>query len=1018
MANATEQRVESILRRMARLDDARELLAELNYDPANDPIPRHGWGEAARDALAEDPRIIAAHGDFQVIYCRLPGPKLLRTPERAAVNKLLQNHPYALFVFSNQDQSLWHFLNVKYDERVERRRLFRRITVGASERLRTATERLGRLDLENIQPGLPRIPPLAIQSAHDDAFDVEPVTREFYRKYRQVFEGVEPSIRGIREPERRRLFTQRLFNRLMFLAFVQKKGWLSFRGRTDYLDALWESWASGRGADGGFYRDRLKLLFFEGLNVPRDLKGPRMRELIGDVPYLNGGLFEQEADDRDPAIVVPDGCIRAILEDLFAPFNFTITESTPLDIEVAVDPEMLGKVFEELVTGRHETGSYYTPKPVVAFMCREALKGYLRESVPGEAPEVVEAFVERHEAERLRHPEAILDALRRVRVCDPACGSGAYLLGMLHELLDLRTGLFAARSLDPLNVYGRKLEIIENNVYGVDIDPFAVNIARLRLWLSLAVDYEGADPPPLPNLDFKIECGDSLLAPNPQDMGVLRHRLIPQLRDAKADYLRAHGEKKERLRGKVDKLKAELAAWAHAQGPVKGFDWAVEFAEVFAEGGFDIVLANPPYVRADAQFRHIADEWARQAAIAEWKEYRKNLKASGIYKTLYEKWDLYIPFLERAHQLIRPRGRMVFIISDAYNAAKYARKSHEFFLSKARIERIDFCSDIPLFEAGVSNTILHIARATPAAEHRPVRVGRSGDAPDDFGNSLVELSSRSQRLLGSQLFQPATRGAATSGAFVELGKIVYISYGLRPNADDRYWRGEFDTKDCLSPVRDRIHPQRFLQGRDIERWHIRNTQFLEWGTSRAPKKFARPTFVEMYEVPEKLIAVKVSPTQKVAYDSLQHLHSDGAICLTPWHYLTGVINRSIDKTCRYRAQDSDGDREDREALSRTFCVKYLLAVLNSRVTWQRLAERRRNRLQLYPDDWKGLPIVPLPMEKQQEFVELVDAILGEFRRHGYPLPAEAAARVAALERELDDRVAALYGVAAPGDAGR
>jgi type I restriction-modification system DNA methylase subunit len=195
--------------------------------------------------------------------------------------------------------------------------------------------------------------------------------------------------------------------------------------------------------------------------------------------------------------------------------TFTVTESTPLDVEVAVDPEMLGRIFEELVTGRHESGSYYTPKPIVSFMCREALKGYLETNAAGESKEAIERFVEKHEPDDLRNAESVLDALRRVKVCDPACGSGAYLLGMLHELLDLRAALFQSRRLDSLSVYQRKLEIIQTNVYGVDIDPFAVNIARLRLWLSLAVDFEGAKPEPLPNLDYKVEAGDSLLGPNP-----------------------------------------------------------------------------------------------------------------------------------------------------------------------------------------------------------------------------------------------------------------------------------------------------------------------------------------------------------------------------------------------------------------------------------------------------------------------------------------------------------------------
>lgn len=172
---------------------------------------------------------------------------------------------------------------------------------------------------------------------------------------------------------------------------------------------------------------------FDAHNVNQ---GSFTRPIIGDVPYLNGGLFEKNEDDNDDAIVVPDAAIETILEDLFGRFNFTVTESTPLDVEVAVDPEMLGRVFEELVTGRHETGSYYTPKPVVSFMCREALKGHIGARLPNDSPEAVQRFVEEHDPAGLRDPEGTLEALRNVTVCDPACGSGAYLLGMLHELLE------------------------------------------------------------------------------------------------------------------------------------------------------------------------------------------------------------------------------------------------------------------------------------------------------------------------------------------------------------------------------------------------------------------------------------------------------------------------------------------------------------------------------------------------------------------------------------------------------
>ena len=234
-----------------------------------------------------------------------------------------------------------------------------------------------------------------------------------------------------------------------------------------------------------------------------------------------------------------------------------MTESTPLDIEVAVDPEMLGKVFEELVTGRHDTGSYYTPRPVVSFMCRESLKICLRNKTD-ETPECLQAFVDADDATAIRNPERVLQVLQTLRICDPACGSGAYLLGMMSELLRLRDALFQSKQIDPKTTYQRKLDIIRENLYGVDNDEFAVNIAMLRLWLSLAVDYEGGIPEPLPNLDYKVAIGDSVTGPAPEPSdGQLRSEdsLIQQIQEHIASYQTTYTDpEKQRLRETITEL--------------------------------------------------------------------------------------------------------------------------------------------------------------------------------------------------------------------------------------------------------------------------------------------------------------------------------------------------------------------------------------------------------------------------------------------------------------------------------
>lgn len=503
--------------------------------------------------------------------------------------------------------------------------------------------------------------------------------------------------------------------------FVQKKGWLVFEGRKDYLPALWEAYRRDE-YDDNFYRDQLKHLFFAGLNAPNEVdiiginEGGYLRDVIGDAPYLNGGLFEKEEDDRDDAIVVPDEAMEGILTGLFGRFNFTVTESTPLDVEVAVDPEMLGRVFEELVTGRHETGSYYTPKPVVSFMCREALKGHLGAKLPDDSAGAIRGFVEDQDPAGLRDPEAALEALRGVTVCDPACGSGAYLLGMLHELLDLRASLFATRSLDPISNYDRKLETIQRNLYGVDIDPFAVNIARLRLWLSLVVDFEGEEgrkPPPLPNLDFKIEAGDSLTAPDPSggyDVDIIRRADVGEFNALKTAFLKAHGEEKKRLRKQIDELRRTISAWAHPGGKVPGFDWQVEFAEVFAgeadgtggEGGFEVILANPPYVR---------------------QELIKDLKPAlkSVFPEVYTGTsDLYVFFYARALQLLGSGGMLAFISSNKWFRANYGKKLRKHIAETTHVSSITDFGELPVFQTAATFPTIFTAQKAYVVERETI----------------------------------------------------------------------------------------------------------------------------------------------------------------------------------------------------------------------------------------------------------------------------------------------------------
>jgi type I restriction-modification system DNA methylase subunit len=617
---------------------------------------------------------------------------------------------------------------------------FRRYTyfVSPDQPARTFVEQIGKADFASIEN-------------ITEAFSVEPVTKEFFKTYRRIFEEAEKSIDRDWPDDKKRLYTQRFFNRLMFITFLERKGWLAFHGRPDYLRALFDDyWRNDpeKRREANFHRKRLNTLFFLGLNFPSGDKrnDPDYRPIlsqIGDVPYLNGGLFEEDEEDKDGPLF-PDAIIVKILSELVYQFNFTVTESTPLDVEVAVDPEMLGRIFEELVTGRHESGSYYTPKPVVAFMCREALKGYLETAMPSESAEVLALFVDQNDASGLRNPELALNALRAVKVCDPACGSGAYLLGMLHELLEQRESLFAAHVPDAAKIYDRKLEIIQNNLYGVDKDDFAVNIARLRLWLSLIVDFEGETPPPLPNLEFKIETGDSLTAPDPTgglEPDMFRYGQVQEFLRLKNDFMSLHAgsDEKKKLGKQIDELRQKIKEWAHPVGrignppqagreaipPHDSFDWQVEFAEVFApelaqstlsgrmagivnmaggqmeltaapkEGGFDIILANPPYVRHEL--------------LGDYKNLVK-----PIYPEIYNGLaDLFVYFYGRAHQLLKKDGVSCFISSNKWLRAGYGEKLRQHLLDAQAFRLVVDFGELPVFQTAATFPAIFLWQKRP-----------------------------------------------------------------------------------------------------------------------------------------------------------------------------------------------------------------------------------------------------------------------------------------------------------------
>ncbi len=590
-----------------------------------------------------------------------------------------------------------------------------------------------------------------LRRALDDAFDVERVTDAFFRKYRDLFEAAIDSVQGFAEDEaeRKRLFVLTLFNRLMFVYFLSRKGWLTFNGELDYLNALWKDYQANRGS-AGFYVGRLVPLFFAGLNNPQsqdfNWDGKPLAAFIGKVPFLNGGLFAETDLDRRGGVSVPDEAVRPVLCELFGRFNFTVMESTPFDVEVAVDPEMLGKVFEELVTERHSSGAYYTPRPVVAFMCREALKGYLANQIPALGQADLAAFVD----DRILslgvadHAASVRDALRSLTVVDPACGSGAYLLGMMQELVELVSALDAdALRNSPNYLYNLKLHVIERNLHGADKDDFAVNIAMLRLWLSLAVEHEGERPQPLPNLDFKVVCGDSLLAPDPNPAAypdMFRRAVLEKadaLGRAKERHFAASGQAKANAERDVHDAKRSLADALDEAGAAGVVDWRVEFADVFAQrGGFDIAVANPPYVR--------------QEEIGGAKAQLEKLYAPAARG----RSDLYCYFYLRALQLLAPGGMHVFICSNSWLDVAYGEPLKAHLLANASVRAVYESAVERQFSTADVNTIISVIQKTPP---EPGGQTRFVSLRAEFDLALADAAKRREIIATND--SPATQAA-------------------------------------------------------------------------------------------------------------------------------------------------------------------------------------------------------------------------------------------------------------------
>lgn len=615
----------------------------------------------------------------------------------------------------------------------------------------------------------------------EDAFNVEALSKEFFGKYKAQYEAfvnymVDPAngmrqdfidtdfdhtgmaADKIRDREEKpiRDYVKKLLGRIVFLHFLQKKGWLGVpagkewgEGDRDFMLKLFKN-ATERQKE-NFLDDILEDLFAEGLDRNRSDKGDLYDTEVNGIgkcriPYLNGGLFERDDLDKKSSHF-PAEYFDSLLT-MLSQYNFTIDENDPNDAEVGVDPEMLGRIFENLLEDNKDKGAFYTPKEIVQYMCRESLIAYLQTDQKEEDKECIRQFVTTHDAALLGDLKEDIDQkLIDVKICDPAIGSGAFPMGLLRELFFCRSAIEPNIVENAANI---KRHIIQNNIYGVDIERGAVDIARLRFWLSLIVDEKS--PEALPNLDFKIMQGNSLLEQyKGADLSTMTEKKVGagqgitifdsmldvyrmNLRDKLSEYYACpEHDKKVQLRKEIaDIVKKELSEQGinidfgdiDMSANSQFFLWHTWFHDVFSrpsKEGFDIVIGNPPY---GAKYDN------------ETKRYYKNtyVTANSIRGLQKGSLDTYTLFIELGYNLLRRDGSFAYIVPISLTSSDSLTGVHRILMGNCDTIHISSYAvrPKPVFENAVVNTsiLLFQKTGTPCQHLYSTKMHRRGNEFD------------------------------------------------------------------------------------------------------------------------------------------------------------------------------------------------------------------------------------------------------------------------------------------------
>ena len=1006
-----------------------------------------------------------------------------RTKQRNFVSKYLKGSrggmfkDAALVAFVAPDGEDWRFsfikMEYKFNGKCKVKEEFtpaRRYSflVGKHETSHTAQSRLLPLLLDD--EGQPTLKSL------EDTFSVEKTTKEFFEKYRDLFLRLEESLDAVLKKDIKVKtdfkakkvhivdFAKKLLGQIVFLYFLQKKGWFGVQrgcpwgsGSKHFLRELFDR---QHGSYNNFFNDILEPLFYEALRLERP--GDYYKHFDCRIPFLNGGLFDpiNDYDWVETEILLPDGLfsndrhtqegdIGDGILDVFDRYNFTVKEDEPLEKEVAVDPEMLGKVFENLleIKNRKSKGTYYTPREIVHYMCQESLIEYLY----GEFnPEIVayetigddqmamfgneakkkqldltiqhhqQSLIDKKDIETLiRHGEFIVEHERRVvdkgretdrysfklpdnvranashidekladvHVCDPAVGSGAFVVGMMNEIIRARGTLTPhINKNENRTPYDFKRHAIQNCLYGVDIDAGAVEIAKLRLWLSLVVDEEErATIQPLPNLDYKIVQGNALLR---VEKDLLNHQLFKRLEELKPLYFdETRASKKQKYKKQIDDLISQMTN-GH-----QDFDFEVYFSEVFHEKkGFDVVLGNPPYVLLQKNGGELG-----------------RLYKDAGFTTFARTGDIYQLFYERGSQLLMPSGGLLaYITSNSWLKAEYGKATRRYFSDNhTPLRLIELGKDI--FESAIVDSSILIARHGKHGETgKAVDMDRLPDK--DFPpaeNHWSVFRPQREKPWGtlSGIEQSIMDKMEAAGTPLKEWD-VSINYGIKTGCNPAFIIDDATKQKLIAEdpkSADIIKP--VLRGRDIQRYRA---------------KWANLYLIDMHNGYGNVPAINIDNYPVIKnhlkgfYPQLERRQDKGR---TPYNLRNCAYHDEFTKEKLFWMDLTEEGRFSYDE-SEMFCVntvyvvsgqsiKSLCAILNSNlITWfmrNTAVTSGMGVTRWFSISVETIPIPDIPAAEQRPFIRLVDHIL-------MAKAADPKADTTEQEAKIDRLVYGLYGL--------